>query len=71
MPNTRRTNTTLHRTLKALPRDELEALALDYSIVTQQQRLDIEYALLAVQHEHIERKALARLRKAIERERAT
>ena len=71
MPNSRRMNTTLHRTLKALPRDELDALALDYGIHTQQQRLDIEFALLSIQHDYIERKTLARLRKAIERERAS
>jgi hypothetical protein len=70
MPNTRRQNNTLHRTLKALPRIDLDELAVDYGIDPRQQRLDIEYALLAQQHHYIERKALARLRKAIERERA-
>ena len=61
--------TTLHRALKALPRNELDSLAVDYGIDTQQQRLDIEYALLQHSRDYIGHKTLARLRKAIERER--
>jgi len=65
-----RTMTTLHRTIKALPREELDELAVDYGIDTQQRRLDIEYALLSRQHDYIAHKVLARLRKALQRESA-
>lgn len=61
---------TFHRALKALPREELEELALLYAIETTQRRLDVEYALLAKRHHLLEAKALALLRRAMQRETA-
>jgi hypothetical protein len=65
-----RQNSTLHRTLKALPRARLDSLAQSFGIDAMQRKLDVERALLAQPHEVVERKALLHLRLAMEEERA-